>query len=380
MQKELNYYQQANRIQRAPGIGMRQSSQKGQRPTNDPSYATSIDPQIDNKNRGFHSNSEQPGQPPNLLKVNPLAHRLPFSSEGNHYRPQPNFVPSFPLDNREYTQDHRQTNYQSQKEPVYMQRNISVDRSNLDYKLAPERNSNFMRNPLANYQSQNPKFSVSPNTNHTPTYYPSKSEWRPTENPSLVPQQVFNRTEHIHSEPGHSQPNSRFYNHPSSAISDHKPVNPLMSISNFNDLQSLSPGFCPCRKVNGGRCEYGESWKELTGLAEKNYQSLRSEYEHLLAHPISPEDTRQIENDVVRTYAELGFYQKLSPEASSLKNILHAISTKFKEAGYVQGMNFITGSLFYHLKNEVYTFWVFVQLFNDLGLNEVFKKGRPGLL
>jgi hypothetical protein len=48
------------------------------------------------------------------------------------------------------------------------------------------------------------------------------------------------------------------------------------------------------------------------------------------------------------------------------------------EIGYVQGMNFIVGSLLFHC-DEVLAFWLFVSLIEDFELREVFKPGLPGL-
>jgi Rab-GTPase-TBC domain len=48
------------------------------------------------------------------------------------------------------------------------------------------------------------------------------------------------------------------------------------------------------------------------------------------------------------------------------------------QVGYVQGMNFICGSLLYHCKEEA-AFWLFIMLMEDYDLEEVYSKGLPGL-
>ena len=45
---------------------------------------------------------------------------------------------------------------------------------------------------------------------------------------------------------------------------------------------------------------------------------------------------------------------------------------------YVQGMNFIVGSLLYH-SSEVTAFWLFVSLIEDCELRDIYLKGLPGL-
>lgn len=46
--------------------------------------------------------------------------------------------------------------------------------------------------------------------------------------------------------------------------------------------------------------------------------------------------------------------------------------------GYVQGMNFIVGSLLFHCSEEV-TFWLFVSLIEDFQLRDIFQPQLPGL-
>ncbi len=46
--------------------------------------------------------------------------------------------------------------------------------------------------------------------------------------------------------------------------------------------------------------------------------------------------------------------------------------------GYVQGMNFIAGSLLFHASEEI-AFWLFVSLVEDYELRDIYLPGIPGL-
>ena len=46
--------------------------------------------------------------------------------------------------------------------------------------------------------------------------------------------------------------------------------------------------------------------------------------------------------------------------------------------GYVQGMNFIAASLFYHA-SEVCTFWLLIEMMENYSMKDIFRQGLPGL-
>jgi hypothetical protein len=46
--------------------------------------------------------------------------------------------------------------------------------------------------------------------------------------------------------------------------------------------------------------------------------------------------------------------------------------------GYVQGMNFIVGSLLYHCNEEI-VFWMFVTLIEEFELHDIYEPNLPGL-
>jgi hypothetical protein len=50
----------------------------------------------------------------------------------------------------------------------------------------------------------------------------------------------------------------------------------------------------------------------------------------------------------------------------------------FKLKGYVQGMNFIAGSLLYHASEEI-AFWLFVSLVEDYELRDIYLPGKQFL-
>ena len=73
-----------------------------------------------------------------------------------------------------------------------------------------------------------------------------------------------------------------------------------------------------------------------------------------------------------------------------LKKVLSAFANYDKQVGkwmirfdpliidYVQGMNFIVGTLLYHC-DEVMAFWLFVSLIEDCELRDIYLPGLPGL-
>ena len=61
-----------------------------------------------------------------------------------------------------------------------------------------------------------------------------------------------------------------------------------------------------------------------------------------------------------------------------MKRVLLAFSRYDPTLGYVQGMNFIVGSMPYHC-NEEPAFWMFVTLIEAFELRDIFEPGLPGL-
>ena len=71
-----------------------------------------------------------------------------------------------------------------------------------------------------------------------------------------------------------------------------------------------------------------------------------------------------------------------------MKRVLLAFSNYDKQVGklkytltsldYVQGMNFIVGSLIFH-SSEVMAFWLFIALLEECEVIDIYLKGLPGL-
>lgn len=71
-------------------------------------------------------------------------------------------------------------------------------------------------------------------------------------------------------------------------------------------------------------------------------------------------------------FAEGGLGQK------ELERVLFTFAKYDPNIGYVQGMNFIVGSLLYH-SSEVIAFWLFVSLVEDNEMQDIYSPGLPGL-
>ena len=61
-----------------------------------------------------------------------------------------------------------------------------------------------------------------------------------------------------------------------------------------------------------------------------------------------------------------------------MSRVLLAFSKYDNTIGYVQGMNFIVGSLLMHCSEEV-AFWLFVALIEDYEMRDIYMPGLPGL-
>lgn len=64
--------------------------------------------------------------------------------------------------------------------------------------------------------------------------------------------------------------------------------------------------------------------------------------------------------------------------SKSLSRVLLAFSKYDNTIGYVQGMNFIVGSLLMHCTEEI-TFWLFVSLIEDYQMRDIYQPELPGL-
>ena len=86
----------------------------------------------------------------------------------------------------------------------------------------------------------------------------------------------------------------------------------------------------------------------------------------------------QIERDVGRTFPRVNGFQQNGKGQEMLSRVLSAFSNYDNNIGYVQGMNFIVGSLLLHCREDV-TFWLFVALIEDFQMRDIYQPKLPGL-
>lgn len=98
-------------------------------------------------------------------------------------------------------------------------------------------------------------------------------------------------------------------------------------------------------------------------------------YEFFAAKAIPENVQANIEKDLDRTVPAMRGENK-----ESLRRVLHAVAAFSHEIGYVQGLNYLTATLLYHVQTEAYAFWIMVQLFKRYSFSEYYKRGMPGLV
>ena len=89
-------------------------------------------------------------------------------------------------------------------------------------------------------------------------------------------------------------------------------------------------------------------------------------------------DLTQINRDLNRTFPKDKFFREKSEGQKQLERILIAFCRFDPEIGYVQGMNFIAGSLLYHCPEEI-AFWLFCRIVEDYDMRDIYLPGIPGL-
>ena len=96
-----------------------------------------------------------------------------------------------------------------------------------------------------------------------------------------------------------------------------------------------------------------------------------------MSEKIETGSEQQIKRDLKRSFPHDEFFRS-SEGREKLERVLHAFAKYETKVGYVQGMNFIAGSLLYHCNEEV-VFWLIVTLMEDHELREVYQPGLSGL-
>lgn len=83
--------------------------------------------------------------------------------------------------------------------------------------------------------------------------------------------------------------------------------------------------------------------------------------------------------DIPRTFPEEPFFGNPESEGRQvLTQILNTLSKHSSSTGYLQGLNYIVASLYYHC-GEVLAFELTIRLLNDYHLKEVHMSKLPGL-
>lgn len=92
---------------------------------------------------------------------------------------------------------------------------------------------------------------------------------------------------------------------------------------------------------------------------------------------IKEANLKQILKDLARTYPNVKMFTHKETQ-EKLKNVLRAFSNYDHNTCYYQGMNFIVGFFLYHCEEYV-AFWLFVSLFDDYDLRDLFSENFSGL-
>lgn len=105
----------------------------------------------------------------------------------------------------------------------------------------------------------------------------------------------------------------------------------------------------------------GDAWESILGnevrISDKLYDALLERVrlceENLESEVQFKKNIKVIENDLHRTYADLGLFRYGEKLYQPLKNVLAAYSVFRIDLGYVQGMSYIAGSFLLHCGDEV---------------------------
>jgi len=159
------------------------------------------------------------------------------------------------------------------------------------------------------------------------------------------------------------------------------------------ETEELRKPRCKCKKLKDKPyCASCENWinaiSHFTGVTF-NYKVAEAIYFQYLKgeaiSSISKEDyaksLEQIEKDLERTFpGQKDFKRSMAGTTgiTQLKNLLKSTSRRNSQIGYVQGMNFIMGVVFFH-SCEVVAFWLFDTLMHSYGLEKLYSPNLSGL-
>lgn len=133
---------------------------------------------------------------------------------------------------------------------------------------------------------------------------------------------------------------------------------------------------CPRSLQNPNMCVYAEKMVKYIKRSPEDEECLKRSYGIISGKPRNVDEEIQVMKDCTRTYPELMVYQDAScPDTERLARLLNSLAIHFPDLGYIQGMNIVMASLFYHIQSEHLTFWMFCYLLNYLNMEEIYKKG-----
>lgn len=108
---------------------------------------------------------------------------------------------------------------------------------------------------------------------------------------------------------------------------------------------------------------------------------MKKMYEGILNSPSDglEQSIIQIKRDINRTYPNQDLFKKDSKGYQTLESLLITYWKYDRCIGYVQGMNFIMGSLMYHCVEPDITFWLFVTVIEQYQLWDNYKGDLKGI-
>ena len=139
----------------------------------------------------------------------------------------------------------------------------------------------------------------------------------------------------------------------------------------LGNLYNRDQCFCESNLKKNETCFKAKNWLK-SYYDEKEWDSLRKTYENIIISPLEEERCiKQITKDLPRTFPKNKYFSENSEGFLKLKKILVSFSKYEPNIGYVQGMNFIAGSLLYH-SEEYIAFWLLVMIFEKFELRDIY--------
>ncbi|CAI2382634.1 unnamed protein product [Moneuplotes crassus] len=148
----------------------------------------------------------------------------------------------------------------------------------------------------------------------------------------------------------------------------------------FQELRSNLPSPSgteeACLSLPLNCCNRALKWIEpiYTSQMKSMYEGIKDSPTDGLEHSII-----QIKRDINRTYPNQDFFKKDTEGYMMLESLLTSYCKYDRSIGYVQGMNFIMGSLLYHCPDPHVAFWLFVTLMEQYQLCDNFKGDLKGI-